>query len=165
MPRRAIALLAAALLLILTAGPAAAKAPAHDFYTPGGLSFAPGEVCSFGVEFEVTRGRAHEQVRELADGTVHIRTTGTLVGRVTNTSTGEWLVRNFSGPADFVLNPDGTATARNRGHTIAWLIPEEGGPALWHHRGTILWSVDVDGLFTIVRETGHREDLCALLAG
>ena len=165
MTRRLVALLAAALLLVLTAAPTAAKGPpTHDFYEPEGLSFADGEVCSFGVDFEVLRGRAHEQVRELADGTVHIRTTGVLIGRVTNTSTGEWLVRNFSGPADFLIAPDGTATARNRGHTIAWLIPAEGGPALWHHRGTIHWSIDADGLFSIVRETGTREDLCALLA-
>ena len=165
MTRRLVALLAAALLLVLTAGPIAAKgAPTHDFYEPGGLSFAPGEVCSFGVDVEVVRGHAHDQIRESADGSLHIKTTGSLVGRVTNTSTGEWLIRNFSGPLDVFVAPDGTATAWNRGHTIAWLIPAEGGPALWHHRGTILWTVDVNGLFTIVRETGHREDLCALLA-
>ena len=85
-------------------------------------------------------------------------------GRLANTSTGEWLIRNFSGPVDVLVATDGTATAWNRGHTIAWLVPAEGGPALWHHRGTILWTIDTEGLFTIVRETGPREDLCALLA-
>jgi hypothetical protein len=166
MARRLPAVLGAALLLVTLASPALAAAPFHDFYEPEGFGFAEGEACAdFGVGVEVVFGRAHDQIRELEDGSVHVRTTGVFRARIVNLSTGASLVRNFSGPVDFVFRPDGTGTSWNRGHTLAWLIPDEGGPALWHHRGTIRWEIDENGLFTIVRETGTREDLCAALAG
>jgi hypothetical protein len=166
MARRVPALLAAALMLLTLASPTLANTqPFHDFYEPGGFEFAQGEVCAdFAVGVEVLRGRAHDQIREGSDGSVHIRTTGVFIARVINRTSGESLVRNFSGPVDFVFRQDGTGTSWNRGHTLAWLIPDEGGPALWHHRGTIRWEIDANGLFTIVRETGTREDLCAALA-
>jgi hypothetical protein len=139
--------------------------PIHDFFDPEGFAFAPGEVCvAFGVTIEVIKGRGHDRITETDDGTLIISTTGHLIARVINDSTGAWVRRNFSGPVLNVFHPDGTGTSWNRGHTLAWLIPEEGGPALWRHSGTIRWSIDENGLFSIVRETGIREDLCAVLS-
>ena len=165
MRRTATVSMLVALLLALGALPAAAQGqPEHFFYEPAGMEFAAGAVCVFGVIVETLRGRVHDSVRELDDGTIHIRTTGSWHARLTNTETGESIVRNLSGPLDLWIFPDGTARAVNRGHTLAWLLPEEGGPALWHHRGTIEWSIDEAGLFSVVRETGIREDLCSALS-
>lgn len=167
MHRRLAVVLALLCALALSAPSVAAKGPPiHDFYEPGGFEFAEGEVCAdFAVGAEIVRGRAHDQIRELDDGTLHIRTTGLFIGRIVNRSTGVSVVRNFSGPVDTWIYPDGTGASRNRGHTLGWLTPAEGGPALWHHSGTIQWAISGEGLFSIVRETGTREDLCATLAG
>jgi hypothetical protein len=166
MPWRLSLPLALVFVLIFGVSSVAAKGPPiHEFYTPPDLEFAPGEVCAFGVTGEVLHGRGHDKITEFEDGTLQIRTTGVLVARITNVSTGESVVRNFSGPVDFVMHPDGTATSWNRGHTLAFLLSfEPGGPALWHHSGTIRWAVDEQGLFSVVSETGIREDLCATLS-
>ncbi len=77
--------------------------------------------------------------------------------------TGAQVIRNFSGPVDNWFFPDGTGASWNRGHTLGWLTPAEGGPELWYGSGSIRWTIDESGLFTIARETGTREDLCATL--
>ena len=164
MRRLSCASLIMAATLLALAGPAAAKAPVREFIEHADFEFPAGEVCSFAVSVESLRGRGHSRVWEEEDATVHTKITGSLVARLTNLATGESVVRNLSGPVDQWEHPDGTATVINRGHTLAWLTPAEGGPALWAQAGTILWSVDEEGLFSVVRQTGRTEDLCATLS-
>lgn len=155
------------LLLGLGVGPAAAAGPPeHEFFPSEPFEFLPGDVCEFGVLVEPIRSRGHQiTFPEDADGTVHQRITGQLFAQVTNTATGESVVRNFTGPVDFWFYADGTAASLNRGHSLAFLFSfEEGGPALWYHRGAILWSVNADGFWSVVRQRGVSEDLCATLA-
>lgn len=161
--------LVAALILLLTSGvmPVGAKGPPeHAFFPAEPYGFAPGDVCEFGVLVEPLRSRGHLRTwPEDANGTVHERITGQFFARITNTDSGAWIDLNLTGPVDYWWHADGTATSTNRGHTIAWLFPfEEGGPALWFHRGSIRWSVTSDGLWSVVRQRGVSEDLCVTLA-
>lgn len=92
------------------------------------------------------------------------RITGQLKVRLTNTTSDESVVRIITGPVDFWFYADGTGASLNRGHSLAFLFSfEEGGPALWYQSGPILWDVDEDGLFSVVRQLGVSEDLCQTL--
>jgi hypothetical protein len=123
-------------------------------------------VSDFGVLVEPINGKQRETTWPPdPDGTVHTRVAGRWKIRITNVATDASLVRNAIGPGDFWTFPDGTGRSINRGHTLAWLLPEEGGPALWLHSGRIVWSIDENFLFSIVKATGTREDLCAALGG
>jgi hypothetical protein len=126
----------------------------------------PGDVCEFGVLVGPIRSRGHQVTfPEDTDGTIQQRITGQLIVRLTNTTSGESVVRNITGPVDFWFFADGTAASLNRGHALAFLFFfEEGGPALWYHSGSILWAVDTDGNFSVVRQPGISEDLCQTLA-
>jgi hypothetical protein len=160
---------AAALLLLLTLGVmpvGAGGRPEHVFFEAEPVEFAPGDVCEFGVLAEPIRSRGHQVTfPEDADGTIQVRITGMFFVRLTNTTSGESVVRNMTGPVDYWYYADGTAASLNRGHSIAFLFFfEEGGPALWYQSGPILWAVDEEGLFSVVRQLGVSEDLCATLA-
>jgi hypothetical protein len=126
--------------------------------------FGPGEVCDFGVVVDPINGKQRETAwPPEPDGTVHTRVAGRWKIRITNADSGASLVRNATGPGDFWTFPDGTGRSINRGHTLAWLLPEEGGPELWLQSGRIVWSIDENFLFTVVKMTGRSEDLCAAL--
>ena len=159
---------APALILVLSLGvspAAAAGPPEHVFFMAEPVEFLPGDVCEFGVLAEPIRSRGHQATfPEDADGTVQVRITGKWFVRVTNTATGASVVRNMTGPVDYWFYADGTAASLNRGHSLGYLFSfEEGGPALWYQSGPILWAVDTDGLFSVVRQRGVSEDLCQTL--
>jgi hypothetical protein len=130
------------------------------------LEFAAGEACEdFGVLVETLSGKGHDRIRD-RDGTLFIQTTGSWKARITNLETGESITRNFSGPVNNWFFPDGApARPGTEAHSFAWLTPAEGGPMMWHQCGTIRWIIDENGLFTVVRQTGTSEDLCAVLSG
>jgi hypothetical protein len=160
---------APALILVLGVGvsPAAAGgAPEHVFFPAEPVEFLPGDVCEFGVLAEPLSSRGHQITFPAdADGTVQVRITGKFFVRLTNTTTGESVDRNMTGPVDYWFYADGTAASLNRGHSIAFLFFfEEGGPALWYQSGPILWAVDADGLFSVVHQRGVSEDLCQTLS-
>jgi hypothetical protein len=159
---------APALVLVLSLGasPAAAGGqPEHVFFPAEPVEFLPGDVCEFGVLAEPIRSRGHQiTFPEDADGTVQVRITGMWFVRVTNTETGESVVRNMTGPVDYWFYADGTGASLNRGHSLGFLFSfEEGGPALWYQSGPVLWAVDADGLFSVVQQRGVSEDLCQTL--
>jgi hypothetical protein len=161
-------LILALVALALSATPVVAKGPpVHVRYDADfTFEFAVGEACEdFGVLVETLSGKGHDRIRELDDGTLFIQTTGSWKARITNLEMGESITRNFSGPVNNWFFPDGTGASWNRGHSFAWLTPAEGGPIMWHQRGTIRWTIDENGLFTVVRQTGTSEDLCAALSG
>jgi hypothetical protein len=119
-------------------------------------------VCAFPVLGEVLV----DQTAARGQNPFRLIVTGRLVVRVTNLSTGKSLVLNASGPTFITSNPDGTSTYVYRGRAIIALFPGEAeGPQLFVNSGQVTLTLNAAGRATqVVRQTGHKEDLCAALA-
>jgi hypothetical protein len=132
---------------------------------PGLSAFVIEGGCSFDIGVTPTRQSDKTFVFPAAeDGTVKVLIAGGLFVELTNVETGDSLTANISGQGVLFFHPDGTATTTNAGRTLAWLIPEEGGPAAWVQSGHISWTIDASGLFTLIDQTGNTFDLCEALA-
>ena len=64
------------------------------------------------------------------------------------------------------VNPDGTYTVSAEGHNVIILFPtdEPPGPSTIQYVGRVVYTVDVDGTFTLEKVTGTSTDICAALS-
>lgn len=120
------------------------------------LEFAAGEFCSFPVllEFPVAQVIA-KTFPPKPNGDVVELQTGHVVARFTNLSTGTSITYNISGPVRFTFHADGSVTLHTPGpqgffSSINW--------------GLIQGEFSPDGVLTIIKVTGHTEDVCAALS-
>jgi hypothetical protein len=120
------------------------------------IAFAAGELCSFAVvlEFPVSQYVA-KTFPPKPNGDVVEISTGRVLGRFTNVSTGTSFTYNISGPTRITFHADGSATLE---------APGPQGVANIINWGRIVIEVSPDGVFTIVKQTGHSEDVCAALS-
>jgi hypothetical protein len=88
--------------------------------------------------------------------------TGAFVTRLTNTSTGKSITVVNSGPGRFTIHADGSTTLEAWGRWIFALI--ENAPLnAFINSGRVVLSIATDGTPTLVSQSGHVEDVCALL--
>ena len=115
-----------------------------------------GEFCSFAVLLEFP---AHKVIEKTfppkPNGDVVVLATGKLVARFTNLSTGTSITYNISGPTRNTFHADGSVTFE---------LPGPQGFIDFINWGRIVGEISPDGELTIVKQTGHAENICAALS-
>ena len=120
------------------------------------IEFPAGEFCSFPVllEFPAAQIIAKTFPPKPNGDVVEIQT-GRVIARYTNLSTGTSITRNISGPVRFTFHADGSVTLE---------LPGPQGFFNSINYGRIVIEFSPDGMGTIIKQTGHAEDICAALA-
>jgi hypothetical protein len=138
--------------------PSRSPLPAGDFEAPAGL------FCSFGVLVEtIVNNQVLTTFPQESNGDIVQLATGAFVTRLTNTSTGESITVNISGPGRFTTHPDGSATLEFSGRWFLAFL--ENAPAkAFISSGRVVASAAPGGPVTIVSQSGQVEDVCALLS-
>src|SRR5436190_6375694 len=144
------------------AAPASATAPTRQpVQIP--QSFPIGGICAFTVQLDVLVNR--ETLTTFADGTQ--RASGTLKVRLTNTTSGESIVVNASGPATFRTLSDGTVVQTGRGLGLQPFPAEAsitGKAEFLQFSGPETLKFYPDGSFKEVKRGHVKLDVCAVLA-
>jgi hypothetical protein len=144
-------------------GPARSPLPAEPF------ELAAGEICSFGVFVEpIVNKQVVKTFPPKPNGDIVQLATGAFVTRLTNTSTDKSITVNISGPGRFTLHPDGSVTLEASGRWsfffFAGDLGENAGATAFINSGRVVLSIAPDGSLTLVSQSGHEEDICALLS-
>ena len=164
--KRSLAIVAlAALFLAIPATSQAAKPvrqPVPDF----NVDVPAGVVCPFAVSVRTLINREKQLVFLDASGNpVRAITTGYLLVRIRNADSGDFVVRNISGPVFLTFHADGSVTGKLTGISNIGLFPtDDGGPALLITHGLTVLQIASDGTITDFSTTGSVEDLCHTLA-
>ena len=156
------AAVASAGVLALSAD-AALAAPVH-------LEFPAGTACTFGLAVDGAGGD-HQVTREFADADGNI-VRMLSAGRgfqltFTNLSSGAKLALPANGAVTHtVVNADGSQTVTTTGHNVLILFPTDvpAGPSTTLYVGRVVFTVSVDGVFTLVSTSGTATDICAALS-
>jgi hypothetical protein len=166
MRRRIAAAVALVLLTLTLATPAMAKptrvpAPA----TPGELV----GTCPFTVSFTFPRNDEYSILFGDPEAPSHVITTGAFWVTLTNESNGNTVTLNISGPGRLEFHEDGTSTLTTWGTWLLFFFPDqlgEGSPgSMTLLNGRTVVEIEADGVHQeIVRQTGTRSDVCAMLA-
>jgi hypothetical protein len=156
-------------LLVLTAGPAFATAPAPwSPLTTSNFEAPAGTRCEFTLRGEVLSGK--ERIRTLEtypDGSPRVQEiVGQLVVRYTNVETGESVDRNLTGTAYAIYEPDGSFTlSLVGGHmSVGFAATDEEGPSFLIFSGAgheVYFATD--GSRTVTFGDGPVEDVCETL--
>jgi hypothetical protein len=123
----------------------------------------------FDLNVSWSGGNAHtKEFRDRNGDVVRIITAGKGFDiTYTNVGSGEFVVVRTPGSVSKeVVNPDGTRTVTATGHNGLILFPSDvpAGPSTTHYTGRIVYTVDSDGVFTLVSTAGQERDICAELA-
>jgi hypothetical protein len=136
----------------------------HEFEFPAGVACA-----DFGLGVDTAGG--NQQVREFVDdngNTVRILSAGTgFQLTFTNLSTDATFALSENGAVtQIVFNADGSQTVTLTGHNLLILFPTDvpAGPSTTVYVGRVVFTVDADGVFTVVSTSGTSTDICAALS-
>ena len=157
-------------VLLAQSAPALAELPGQwEPYRTEPFEVAAGTRCPFTLRGDVLKDK--EEIRTFAtfpDGSPRVQAIrGPLVMRFTNVESGESVVRDLTGTALIVYEPDGSSTLiLVHGHFAAGLGPDDpGGPAFLYFTG-VGHSIrfDADGSRSVTYGIGPVEDICETLA-
>jgi hypothetical protein len=134
------------------------------------LILPPGVACSFGLQVEIVSGdhRVNRTFVDANGNTVRILEAG--YGNqltFTNTSTGSTLTLPANGSvSQTVINADGSKTVTLSGHNVLILFPTDvpAGPSTTLYVGRVVFTIDVNGDYTLVSTSGTARDICAELS-
>jgi hypothetical protein len=168
--RSILAILAGLLAMALATGSVAAAKPDRSFTgsPEGGLTFAAGELCDFGIQIDFLVNREYLTTFFDKDGNV-IRDNfnGSLRVRITNLDDPSNSVDlDVGGPGGNRYNADGTATDSFHGHGLPLWPATDSHPAVFvATQGNFVYLIDADfNLLGTVKSAGHSADVCAMLA-
>jgi hypothetical protein len=137
---------------------------------PFDICVPAGDACEgFAVGIDVSGGNRIMRKFKDREGNV-IRTLEAGQGfelTFTNRETGESLTLPTGGSVSrTTVNEDGTTTVTVTGFNVLILFPSDdpAGPSTTLFVGRVVYTVDENGVFTIVNTSGRQEDLCAQLA-
>lgn len=171
MRRRIVSILAATLLVLLSALPAAAKGPERFWLTPEEILFGP-EYCGFPVLLEDSFSSVKAMVFPPdGDGNQRIVQSGLFKSSLTNLAdTGESTTLNLGGKITIYFRADGTVRAEGSGTILLWYSPAEAavselGSGLFLAHGRATERYGPAGNLVEATYTGRVTDLCAQLAG
>jgi hypothetical protein len=120
------------------------------------IELPAGGFCSFAVLVEIPE---HNVIAKTfppePNGDVVQLSTGRLVARYTNLSTGTSITYNISGPTRVTFHADGSVTLE---------LPGPQGFISFINWGRMVVEFSPDGVLTIVKQVGHTEDICAALS-
>jgi hypothetical protein len=171
MLRRSILVISASLLaIVLATGPVAAAKPDRSFTgsPEGGITFAAGELCDFGIQMDFLVNREYLTTFFDKDGNVvRDNFTGSLRVRITNLDDPTRSIDlDVGGPGGDRYAADGTATDSFHGHGLPLWPATDTHPAVFvATRGNFVYLVDADfNLLGTVKSAGRSADVCAMLA-
>jgi hypothetical protein len=152
-----------------TAAPSAAASGSWGPWEPteqGPINAPAGVVCPFPVSAVPVEQhlllRYHYDDAGVIDG---YEATGSLVGRFTNTDTGQSVVRNLSGPGTVTFGSDGSYDAVVSGNfAVFFLAGDTPANELLILSGHTVLHGSPTGEKTLVSSTGQTENLCETLA-
>jgi hypothetical protein len=154
---------ALALTTVLAVSADAALAADHD------LVFPAGTACDFDLAVDVAGG--HQVVHTFLDANGNtVRTISTGVGSqltFTNLATTATLALPANGAVtNTVINADGSQTVTLTGHNVLILFPTDvpAGPSTTLYVGRVVFTIGVDGVFTLRSTSGRATDICAALS-
>jgi len=142
---------------------AAVAAPFH-------LEFPAGTACTFGLAVDGVGGdkRVERTFVDANGNTVRMLSAG--VGSqltFTNLSNDATTALRANGAVtQTVFNADGSQTVTLTGHNVLFLFPSDvpAGPSTTLYVGRVVFTVDADGVFTVVSTSGTATDICAALS-
>jgi uncharacterized membrane protein len=161
--RSSVAAAVASTVALAVSADAAVAAPFH-------LDFPAGTACTFGLAVDGVGGD-QRVTREFVDAN------GNIV-RILSAGRGHQLTfTNLSSNATFALpasgavmntvfNADGSQTVTLTGNNVLILFPSDvpAGPSTTLYVGRVVFTVDVNGVFTLVSTSGTEADICAALS-
>ena len=139
--------------------PTRSPLPAGPFEIPAGVA------CSFGVlgGEPIVNNQVLKTFPPEPNGDIVQLATGALIFTLTNASTGKSITVNTSGPGRFTIHPDGSLTIEAQGRWFLAFI--ENAPfTAFISSGRVVFSIAPGGPATLVSQSGHVEDVCALLS-
>jgi hypothetical protein len=162
----AAAILAA---LILTAAQATVANGPPEPVDPQEFNLPAGEACDFALRVSQNGGNLHRKVfsDENGDPVRIIQAGKGFLLTYTNLDTGNSVtIRTDGSVSKTTFNPDGTQTVSATGHNGLILFPSDvpAGPTTTHYIGRIVYTIDQNGVFTLVRTSNNQRDICAELA-
>lgn len=131
----------------------------------GPFEIPAGVACSFGVigGDPIINNQVLKTFPPEPNGDIMQLATGALVFTLTNASTGKSITVNTSGPGRFTIHPDGSLTIEAQGRWFLAFI--ENAPfTAFISSGRVVFSIAPGGPPTLVSQSGHVEDVCALLS-
>jgi hypothetical protein len=143
--------------------PATAADPDFTFVFPAGTA------CNFDLQIEGWGGNRHFREFKDENGNV-VRNLDTGTGfalRFTNISTSKTLSTKSTGSVSNIrYNVDGSSTQTQTGHNVLILYPTDhpAGPSTTLIAGSLVFTVDLDQVFTVLEESGKKTDICAALS-
>ena len=160
-----IALLAA---LFVPASPAAAL----DFP----IQLPAGSGCAFNLELNGVGGKIQIKEFKDAEGNVvrHLEAGKGVLLTYTNYGMDPdvWVkgksvtIRTDGSVASTRFNADGTQTVTATGHNGLILFPSDvpAGPSTIHYIGKLVYTIDANGVFTLISSSGQQRDICKELS-
>jgi hypothetical protein len=141
----------------------AAIAAEHDQVFPAGIA------CDFELAVDIAGSDQHEHTFVDANGNP-VRMLSAGVGSqltFTNLSNDATIALPANGAVtNTVFNADGSQTVTVTGHNVLILFPTDvpAGPSTTLYVGRVVFTVGVDGVFTLQSTSGTATDICAALS-
>jgi hypothetical protein len=132
------------------------------------VELPPGLACEFGVGY--TQGPDTRKAHTFTDkaGNVVVITAGKGTDLTfTNLETQKTVSFKGNGTVSKVTTaPDGTVTYVTTGHNVLILFPTDvpAGPSTTLTVGRVVFTIDLDGVFTVRSVSGKTTDVCELLS-
>jgi hypothetical protein len=169
-PRAAIAAAILAALALTAAQATVANGPPQPVPPPEPIELPAGIACpDFSLRVSWSGGNVHtKQFVDRNGNTVKIITAGKgFLLTYTNLDAGTSVtIRTDGSVSKTTFNPDGTQTVSATGHNGLIMFPTDipAGPTTTHYIGRIVYTIDEEGVFTLVRTSNNQRDICAELA-
>ena len=148
--------------------PAIAAPPVDSTPPPFTIELEAGLACNFDLLIEGSGGNRH--LKEFTDKNGNIvrslnAGTGSAL-QFTNLTTGNTFSTKSNGAvAHTRFNSDGSFTETDTGHNLLILFPTDvpAGPSTTLIVGHVVFTVDINGVFTVLDVSGRTIDICAAL--
>jgi len=141
----------------------------HRVYLPASPFDIPDNVCGFTVHVDIPVDRQYGTFSTLPDGSTVVKITGSLVWTLTNTTNGNSVTVNASGPGTITF-PIGTtlAVVDGSGLNIIYITngADFGVPNIFYSSGKLEFTTDLsnDTIVSMPRTPHVLQDVCAELA-
>ena len=148
---------------VIAAPPVDTSPPSFTIELEAGLA------CNFGLLIEGSGGNRH--LKEFTDKNGNVvrsleAGTGSALS-FTNLTTGNTFSTKSNGAvAHITFNSDGSFTETDTGHNVLILFPTDvpAGPSSTLIVGRVVFTVDTNGVFTVLDVSGKTIDICAALS-
>jgi hypothetical protein len=153
-----------------TASPAlAGRGPRWQFVPPAPTFNLKAEFCGFKIQVTQVADKEFSKELKTADGSMAFLTTGVSESSFTNPANGKTITAKATGNFTFIVFPDGSITALEKGIGANALAPADaarfGLPGVFVAARNLTVSLDVNGLITSLSLHGHvLVDVCAALS-